>query len=112
MQGFAYYTVSCKIQAVGGSEKLKAQSRRRGKRRGPTWDAGQVRALRHHLGLSQQGLAEELGTRQQTVSEWETSRYRPRGTSTRLLTIIAERAGFQYETGKSNPGNRRRGAAG
>ena len=79
---------------------------RRGAARGqgrPTWDAGQVRALRRHLGLSQQGLAQELGGRQQTVSEWETGRYRPRGTSARLLAIIAERAGFEYETGREGP---------
>ncbi len=41
-------------------------------------------------------MAEELGTRQQTVSEWETGRYRPRGASARLLSIIAEAAGFAY----------------
>ncbi|MBI2912527.1 MAG: helix-turn-helix domain-containing protein [Chloroflexi bacterium] len=76
------------------------RAQKRGPRpRGPAWDAGQVRALRRHLSLSQEGLAEELGARQQTVSEWETGRYRPRGTSARLLTIIAERAGFEYETG-------------
>ena len=71
-----------------------------------------MRALRRHMGLSQDGLAEELGTRQQTVSEWETGRYRPRGASARLLTIIAERAGFEYEArsrietekGKGEPG--------
>jgi DNA-binding transcriptional regulator YiaG len=34
--------------------------------------------------------------RQQTVSEWETGAYRPRGASDRLLTIVAERAGFAY----------------
>jgi transcriptional regulator with XRE-family HTH domain len=50
--------------------------------------------------LSQEELAVELGTRQQTVSEWETGRYQPRGASATLLTIIAERAEFQYETGK------------
>jgi transcriptional regulator with XRE-family HTH domain len=47
--------------------------------------------------LSQDALADELGTRQQTVSEWETGRYQPRGASVRLLSIIAERAGFEYE---------------
>lgn len=62
-----------------------------------------MRALRRHLGLTQGKMAEELGTRQQTVSEWETGLYRPRGTSARLLTIVAERAGFQYGTGKSKP---------
>jgi len=68
------------------------------------WDAGNVRALRRHMGLSQEELAGELGTRQQTVSEWETGRYRPRGTSARLLTIVAERAGFEYRV--SGPGSR------
>ncbi len=65
----------------------------------PRWDAGRVRALRRHLGVSQDGLAEELGTRQQTVSEWETGRYEPRGASARLLSIVAEQAGFDYEPG-------------
>jgi DNA-binding transcriptional regulator YiaG len=63
------------------------------------WDGGRIRALRQHLGLTQQGLADELGTRQQTISEWETGMYRPRGASSTLLTIIAERAGFEYEAG-------------
>src|SRR3990172_7562155 len=68
--------------------------------RRPDWQAGGIRALRRHLGLSQRQMAAELGTRQQTVSEWETGLYRPRGASARLLPIIAERAGFQYEAGK------------
>jgi len=71
---------------------------RRRKGRRPTWDATRVRALRRHLGLSQQGLADELGTRQQTISEWERDVYRPRGASARLLTIVAERADFTYRT--------------
>jgi DNA-binding transcriptional regulator YiaG len=65
-------------------------------KRKPAWDAGGVRALRRHLGLSQQQLADELGTRQQTVSEWETGVYQPRGMSERLLQIIAERSAFSY----------------
>ena len=60
-----------------------------------------MRALRRHLGLSQRDLAEELGVRQQTVSEWETGLYRPRGASARVLAIIAEQASFQYGTGNS-----------
>ncbi len=66
-------------------------------RRKVAWDAGRVHELREHLGLTQAGMAEELGTRQQTISEWETGQYRPRGASARLLTLIAERAGFAYE---------------
>ena len=49
------------------------------------------------MGFTQQELADELGTRQQTISEWETGIYQPRGASSRLLTIIAERADFKYE---------------
>ncbi len=60
------------------------------------WDARQVRALRRHMGMSQQMLARELNVRQQTVSEWETDQYRPRGTSERLLGMVAERAAFRY----------------
>jgi DNA-binding transcriptional regulator YiaG len=62
----------------------------------PSWDRAAVRALREHLALTQDGLAEELGVRQQTVSEWETGQYQPRGASAKLLTMVAERAGFEY----------------
>jgi len=65
------------------------------------WDSQRVRALRQHLGLTQQEMAEQLGTRQQTISEWETGMYQPRGASSTLLTMVAERAGFQYQAGKS-----------
>jgi DNA-binding transcriptional regulator YiaG len=51
-----------------------------------------VRALREQLGMTQQELARELNVRQQTVSEWETGQYRPRGASEKLLTMVAERA--------------------
>jgi DNA-binding transcriptional regulator YiaG len=68
------------------------------KKRKASWDARTVKALRGHLDMSQQRMAEELGVRQQTVSEWETGMYRPRGTSNTLLNIIAERADFQYTT--------------
>jgi DNA-binding transcriptional regulator YiaG len=52
--------------------------------------------------LTQTKLAEELGTRQQTISEWETGMYRPRGTSATLLNLVAERSGFKY-----TPGNKK-----
>jgi DNA-binding transcriptional regulator YiaG len=60
------------------------------------WDAARVRALRKHLGYTQQQLSDELGTRQQTISEWETGMYQPRGASAKLLSLIAEKAEFQY----------------
>jgi DNA-binding transcriptional regulator YiaG len=64
------------------------------------WSDEDVRALRQHLNLTQAKLAEELGTRQQTISEWETGMYRPRGASVTLLSIIAERSGFTYKAEK------------
>ncbi len=67
------------------------------RKRRPAWDGERVRSLREHLGLTQQALAEELNVRQQTVSEWETGQYRPRGASERLLSLVAERAGFAYD---------------
>ena len=61
----------------------------------PQWDSERIRALRRHLGLTQRGLADMLGIRQQTISEWEKERYRPRGASVTLLSIIAEQANFK-----------------
>jgi DNA-binding transcriptional regulator YiaG len=69
---------------------------RRGRAR-PKWDSRHVRALRSHLGLTQQELADQLGTRQQTISEWEKGLYQPRGASSTLLTMVAERARFRYD---------------
>ena len=60
------------------------------------WDAESIKALREHMGLSQQALADELEMRQQTISEWETGMYKPRRSTGKYLTIIAERAGFEY----------------
>ncbi|MCH8191745.1 MAG: helix-turn-helix domain-containing protein [Chloroflexi bacterium] len=61
------------------------------------WQGVGVKALREHLGYSQQRLAQELGTRQQTISEWETGLYAPGGISSTLLNVLAERADFHYE---------------
>jgi DNA-binding transcriptional regulator YiaG len=61
------------------------------------WDEESIAALRVHMDMTQQEMSEELGTRQQTISEWETGRYRPRGGMNRLLTLVAERAGFEYQ---------------
>ena len=61
------------------------------------WDSQKIQALRRHLGLTQHELADRLGTRQQTISEWETGMYHPRGTSATLLSIVAEQAKFKYE---------------
>ena len=68
--------------------------RRRQKRQ---WSKEDIRALRKHLNLTQVKLAEELGTRQQTISEWENGMYKPRGASVTLLNIVAERSAFAYK---------------
>ena len=60
------------------------------------WTRKAVKGLRLHLDMSQSELAAELGVRQQTVSEWETGAYRPRGASERVLSMVAERAGYAY----------------
>ncbi len=64
------------------------------------WTAGEIRALRRRLGLSQAEFARQLGVRQQTVSEWETGRYAPRGASSRVLSIFAEQQA-EYDAGKA-----------
>ena len=72
--------------AAGGHQPAAAGTNRPG-----PFDADAVAALRARLGLSQAAFAAELGVRQQTVSEWETGRYRPRGASARMLRLLAER---------------------
>jgi len=62
------------------------------------WNADSIRALRRHLEMSQEQMSEELGIRQQTVSDWELGYHRPRGGMARLLTIVAERVEFRYRT--------------
>ncbi|MFC2069724.1 helix-turn-helix domain-containing protein [Chloroflexota bacterium] len=61
------------------------------------WDSESIRALRSHIGITQRELADRMGTRQQTISEWELGLYKPRGASSTLLSIVAERAEFKYE---------------
>jgi len=68
----------------------------RKKRKNRQWSKEEIKALRQHLNLTQIKLAEELGTRQQTISEWEKGMYRPRGASATLLSIVAEHSGFTY----------------
>jgi DNA-binding transcriptional regulator YiaG len=90
------------MDGTGGRPKRKAAKKGRRK----AWSGRDVRRLRAHLMLTQGQLAEELGVRQQTVSEWETGAYQPRGASERLLSIVAERAGFTYgESDAERPGS-------
>lgn len=66
------------------------------------WDASAVRSLRERLGLTQAGLAERLGTRQQTVSEWETGASRPQRMSRRLLHLVTEE-GVPFDARSESP---------
>jgi DNA-binding transcriptional regulator YiaG len=61
------------------------------------WDEKSIKALRQHLGLTQVELASKLGTRQQTISEWEKGMYQPRGASVTLLSIVADSSGFTWD---------------
>ena len=61
------------------------------------WNAELVKALRYHMGLSQEEFAKELGIRQPTVSEWETGAYAPRRSTSKFLMMVAEKAGFEYD---------------
>lgn len=67
------------------------------------WNGELIKALRRHMGLSQSDFAKRLGVRQQTVSEWETSVYDPRLSTSKYLTLVAEQMGFTY--GEENPTN-------
>jgi len=61
------------------------------------WNADLIKSLRHHMHWTQFDLADKLGMRQQTISEWENELYEPKRSSSKLLTLIAEQAGFKYE---------------
>lgn len=62
------------------------------------WDSDAIRALRDHLGMTQRQMADELEVRQQTISEWETGFHTPHRSTQKTLTLVAERAGFSYDT--------------
>ncbi|PDV98636.1 hypothetical protein A9Q02_14740 [Candidatus Chloroploca asiatica] len=61
-----------------------------------TWDPQRIRALREHMGMTQQQMADELEVRQQTISEWETGIHKPHRSTQKTLSLVAERAGFVY----------------
>lgn len=70
---------------------------------GGRWDGEMVRTLRDRLGLSQAALAELLGVRQQTISEWETGTYAPTRASSKHLDLVAERSGIAYGGRQKRP---------
>lgn len=60
------------------------------------WDADLIKAFRQQMDWSQSELADQLNMRQQTISEWETGLYAPTRSTSKLLTLVAEQAGFKY----------------
>ena len=102
LQSSAWLSAGFHVEGVDfrrGEIIFRRRSSVRDLRRGPgktRWDGEMIRALRQHLGTNQAGMAEVLGVRQQTISEWETGAYEPSRGRSKHLDLIAERAGFGY----------------
>ncbi|MDY6938194.1 MAG: helix-turn-helix domain-containing protein [Cyanobacteriota bacterium] len=62
------------------------------------WDGETIAGLRRHMGMTQSEFARQLGVRQATVSEWEREVYQVKTSTSKFLSLVAERAGFRYET--------------
>jgi DNA-binding transcriptional regulator YiaG len=58
-----------------------------------------VRGLREFLGWTQTELAQQLGVRQQTISEWEIGKHAPRGACRTVLSMLAREQGYDPLTG-------------
>jgi DNA-binding XRE family transcriptional regulator len=67
-------------------------------RKSQGWSADEIKSLREHTGWSQQELAQQLGVRQQTVSDWELGIHASRRSMGKLLQMIAETVGYPYQT--------------
>jgi DNA-binding transcriptional regulator YiaG len=57
------------------------------KQQGP-WNADTIRAARKARNLTQRQVADSLGCRQQTISEWEIAMYGPKNAYQKLLTMF------------------------
>lgn len=60
------------------------------------WNGDLVSGLRRHMDLTQGNLADVLGVRQQTISEWERGAYLPSRATSKYLSMVAEKEGFTY----------------
>ena len=58
------------------------------------WNQSAVKALRKHMGLTQEKFAQEMGVRRQTVSEWENGVYEPDRSTAKHLALVAKQAAF------------------
>ena len=54
-----------------------------------TITAAEIREIRHELGLSQAGLAQQMGLTRDAVANWENGRNSPNGASEVLLRQLA-----------------------
>jgi DNA-binding transcriptional regulator YiaG len=104
LQASAWLEAGYRVSRVDlARQRIRFERRSAGRRRrkpGPRWDAEAVRALREHMDLNQGEMAEILGVRQQTISEWETGVYAPTRGRSKHLDLVAERAGFPYKSSK------------
>ena len=62
--------------------------------RAMNWNMHTIKNLRKYMGKSQVEFSNDLGVRQQTISEWEAGVYEPRGGSITLLNLISTEIGF------------------
>ncbi len=76
---FQKFTARYTIQRVGGKV---------------VWTGDAIKALRHHLGMTQAAFAEDLGVRRQTVSEWENKVYEPDRSTLKHLEMVAAKNSF------------------
>jgi DNA-binding transcriptional regulator YiaG len=83
------------------SDSFQYPSAKQRRRLRQEWDAKRIRALREHMGMTQQQMADELEVRQQTISEWETGVHKPHRSTQKTLSLVAERAGFVYQVDAS-----------
>ncbi len=66
-------------------------------KRRPAWSPDKVKALREHTGWTQHDLSEQLGVRQQTISEWETGQHVPHYSTSKHLNLVAKEVNFPYQ---------------
>ena len=94
-RGAGYHVVALDLEQEQITFR-KTQRAYQVQRQGDTilWNGELIKALRWHAGWNQAQLAEALGVRQQTVSEWETGVYAPGRQTSKHLSLVAERAGF------------------
>ncbi|MDX1601151.1 MAG: helix-turn-helix domain-containing protein [Anaerolineales bacterium] len=111
-QAQAWMKAGYRVESIDlGAGEVRFQRRRSGyivkREQGSLrWDADSIRALRDYLDMNQGELAQLLGVRQQTVSEWETSAYQPTRSSSKHLTLIAEKADFPYQVDEKDQESR------